>query len=117
MRYTIREKRLAKGLTQEQMAERTGISVAMYSMLEGGKRRMNEDHLQRIATVLGEQPSGLYAANNATLVDAIASVARDLPPEFQLRLLEEARILRLAHAGREQPPEAPRGPAPAKPRR
>lgn len=117
MRYTIREKRLAKGLTQEQMADLTGISVAMYSMLEGGKRRMNEDHLASIAAALGEQPSALYANTNATLVDAIASAARDLSQEDQARLLEHARLLRLAHPDREPRPEAPQGRPPAGRRR
>jgi len=52
MKFSIREKRKAAGLTQEHMAEMLDISTGLYNGLETGKRRMNETYLEGIARVL-----------------------------------------------------------------
>lgn len=53
MKFSIREKRKAAGLTQEYMAEMLDISTGLYNGLETGKRRMNETYLDGIAKILG----------------------------------------------------------------
>lgn len=53
MKFSIREKRKAAGLTQEHMAEMLDISTGLYNGLETGKRRMNETYLDGIAKILG----------------------------------------------------------------
>jgi transcriptional regulator with XRE-family HTH domain len=96
MRYTIREKRKAKGLTQERMADLIGVSPSMYCQLEAGKRRMNEDHLARIAEELDTTQAALYRTpNRSRVIDDLMEAASQLPPEWQLLLLQQARIYRL----------------------
>ena len=48
----IREIREAKRLTQDQLAERTGISKGFLSDVENGKRNVSSEYLLRIANAL-----------------------------------------------------------------
>lgn len=48
----LKELRKDKGLTQEAMGRRLGISGPMYSYLENGTRPMSLDRLCMIATIL-----------------------------------------------------------------
>lgn len=48
----IRAFRKLKGLTQQSLAEQTGISLAMLGMIERGTRVPTEEQLVRIAEVL-----------------------------------------------------------------
>ncbi len=45
--------RKAKGITQEQLAEKIHVSTTHIGMVEIGKRRMSMKTLQKVATVLG----------------------------------------------------------------
>ncbi len=49
----IRAFRKLKGLTQQELAERTGISLAVLGAIERGNRRAEEQMLAQIAEVLG----------------------------------------------------------------
>lgn len=70
MRFSIREKRLAAGLTQEDMAERLEISTGLYNGLEKGNRRMNETYLEGIANILGVMVSDLIIEEKPTIAIA-----------------------------------------------
>lgn len=59
MKFRLKELRDAKGLTQEQMAERLEISTGLYNGLENGKRRMNADYIEAAAAIFGIRPSEL----------------------------------------------------------
>lgn len=48
----IRAFRKLKGLTQQELAERTGISLAVLGSIERGNRRAEEPMLVQIADVL-----------------------------------------------------------------
>ncbi|GIP45853.1 transcriptional regulator [Paenibacillus sp. J45TS6] len=48
----IRAFRKLKGVTQQSLAEQTGISLAMLGMIERGTRVPTEEQLVRIADVL-----------------------------------------------------------------
>lgn len=48
----LQEARQVKGLTQEQLAERLGISLTYYSYLEIGYKIPNMHMLQKIADIL-----------------------------------------------------------------
>lgn len=48
----IRAFRKLKGLTQQELAERTGISLAVLGAVERGNRRAEEQMLAQIADVL-----------------------------------------------------------------
>ena len=58
----LRRFRHRAGLTQEQMAERMGVSVGFFGMMEVGRRWPNIDMLFRIARVLGVRPGDLINA-------------------------------------------------------
>ncbi|MBT8152736.1 helix-turn-helix domain-containing protein [Epibacterium ulvae] len=68
MKFLIREKRLAAGLTQEALADRLGISVSLFNGLETGKRRVNETHLEGLSSVLGMPVSELIDEKRPTVV-------------------------------------------------
>lgn len=43
MRNKLKVLRVINGLTQQQMAEKTGVSVSTYSLIEQGKRRGSQE--------------------------------------------------------------------------
>ena len=60
--FIVRRFRHKAGLTQEQMAERMGVSVGFYGMMEVGRRWPNIDMLFKIARALGVRPGELINA-------------------------------------------------------
>jgi transcriptional regulator with XRE-family HTH domain len=52
VRRRLRELRVSKGMTLEDVATRAGIDVSTLSRLESGKRRLALDHLPRLAEAL-----------------------------------------------------------------
>lgn len=48
----LRKRRKALGLTQEQLAEKAGLSVVFISLLENGHRTISVDSLIKLARVL-----------------------------------------------------------------
>lgn len=67
MRFRIKEMRLARGLTQDDMSEALDISKGLYSGLESGKRRMNETYLEGCARIFGVPVSDLIIENRPTI--------------------------------------------------
>ncbi len=59
MSNRIREIRLSRGLSQDELAERAGTTKAQISKLENSLRRLTEDWMQRIAKGLDCRPSEL----------------------------------------------------------
>jgi len=57
----VRRARLSAGLTQQELAERVGISQPYLSYLENGERRFNETSLEKIGNALGLRLSTLLA--------------------------------------------------------
>jgi transcriptional regulator with XRE-family HTH domain len=57
----VRQLRLAKGWTQEELAERTGLHATYVGGVERGERNLGLDNLLKIARALGEHPSVLLA--------------------------------------------------------
>ncbi len=56
VRRRIRELRVERGLTQEQLCERAGISVDAVSRIEGGSRVPTLDTIERLARAFGVSP-------------------------------------------------------------
>lgn len=52
MRRQMRERRLKLGLTQEQVAERAGITRSAYAKYESGRRGMNLIKAHKVAKAL-----------------------------------------------------------------
>ncbi|MBK6381847.1 MAG: helix-turn-helix transcriptional regulator [Chitinophagaceae bacterium] len=51
----LRRERLAQGLTQEQLAERSGLHWTYISEVEGQKRNISIDNITKLALALGFQ--------------------------------------------------------------
>lgn len=62
-RTWIREHRIAKGLTQEQLGRVIGKTAAQISELERGAQRYNQDLLEQIGDALGATPGELLTVN------------------------------------------------------
>jgi transcriptional regulator with XRE-family HTH domain len=62
VRRRLRELRSERGLTLQQVAERTNIDVSTLSRLESGKRRLALDHLPGLAAALGVSSDDLLGA-------------------------------------------------------
>lgn len=60
-RYVLIRCRKARGLTQEQLSERAGISLSFLSMMEIGQRHPNVDMVFKLARGLGMTASELIA--------------------------------------------------------
>lgn len=56
----LKEKRLAKGYSQSQVAERLGISQQRYSYYELGKRMPGLNFLVKIARILDFEPGEFF---------------------------------------------------------
>lgn len=55
--YRLRAARETVGLTQEEMAQRLGLTLAAYNRYEQAQRRMPVAELRRAAEILGRPPS------------------------------------------------------------
>jgi len=68
----LKRARLAAGLTQHEIAERTGIPQSSIAAYESGGRTPSEDACRRILTTAGVLPSTLLARHRTELVDHLA---------------------------------------------
>ncbi len=64
----LKDIRTKAGFTQQQVAEKLGISESYYCQLENGQRRMSLDYALKIATILKRTPNDIF-----------------LPPDFAKR--------------------------------
>ncbi|BAJ83272.1 Xre family transcriptional regulator (plasmid) [Acidiphilium multivorum AIU301] len=55
----VKQLRLAKGWTQEELAEHTGLHPTYIGGVERGERNLGLDNLLKIARALGEPPAAL----------------------------------------------------------
>src|SRR3954466_398434 len=62
VRRRLRELRMQRGLTLEEVAGRSSIDVSTLSRLESGKRRLALDHLPRLAAALSVSTDDLLKA-------------------------------------------------------
>lgn len=59
VRHPLRDLRLVRGYTLEELAELTGLSPSYLSRLESGSRRLNADIMQKLSGILGCNPGDL----------------------------------------------------------
>lgn len=88
----IREIREAKHLTQDQLAEKTGISKGFLSDVENGKRNISSEYLLRIANALNASLD--YLLRGASDASAGGRESIVIPQE----LSEAAERLRLSYS-------------------
>jgi transcriptional regulator with XRE-family HTH domain len=51
--FKLRELRRLYGITQEELAEGSGVGAKMLSAIENGTRRARVDHVERVCRALG----------------------------------------------------------------
>jgi len=56
----VKDRRLALGLTQEQLAERAGVSRQTIISIEGGRYDPSLSLALKLASLLGERVEGLF---------------------------------------------------------
>jgi transcriptional regulator with XRE-family HTH domain len=107
----IRELRLARGLKQEELCERAGISADAITRIEGGSRVPTLDTLERLAAALGVLPAAFFDGT-APLVERVASVPMtrvvtllETQPDTVLAIAENVvtAVVRAYGAGTAQP--------------
>ncbi|MBL9047989.1 MAG: DUF2083 domain-containing protein [Tabrizicola sp.] len=73
----LRERRLALGLKQAQVAERAGISASYLNLIEHNRRAVGPKVLERLSAALGLEQSAFVAGSDALMFEALrTAVAR-----------------------------------------
>lgn len=91
----IRERRLVLGMKQAVLAEAVGISASYLNLIEHNRRRIGGKLLVALARALSVEPAQLSEGADATLYDALQSVARE-PPDARATAPEIDRIDEMA---------------------
>ena len=90
----IRELRLARGLTLEELADAAGTSVQQISRLELGYRRLTDDWMRRLAPVLSCRPAELMSDSGPDLNCVVENVQEiKLIRFWRLLSIEEKRMI------------------------
>jgi phage repressor protein C with HTH and peptisase S24 domain len=77
----IRELRKARGLTLEELSEKTGLSPSYVQRLEDGKRNLGTKHFDNFATALAVSPRELLEGEPSPETPAPARIIRPSGPE------------------------------------
>lgn len=75
----IRERRLALGLRQSDVAQVVGISASYLNLIEHNRRRVSGDVLERLAKALGADVSTLSEGAGGALIDDLRAAAATAP--------------------------------------
>lgn len=92
-RLFLKEWRQAKGITQDELANRLGTSKSVISMIENGKVRWHQGHLTELAEAFGCEPHELLAPGPQP-IEPIRLVWNDIPLDqraLALQVLEPFR--------------------------
>lgn len=91
----IRQIRLAKGLTQKQLAEKVGVSDVHVSQVERGVRNLNNHLIKRFAAALEVEPADLIRnPHPSDDFQRLSGIMRDLREEDRARVEAFASALR-----------------------
>ena len=86
----LRERRLAAGLRQADVAAAAGISASYLNLIEHNRRKVGAAVLERLAQVLGIDRAALAKGSDAVLVEGLKSAAaRVVEGQAELDRLEE----------------------------
>ncbi|MEO5620173.1 MAG: helix-turn-helix domain-containing protein [Cypionkella sp.] len=75
----LRERRVALGLRQAELAERVGISASYLNLIEHNRRRIAAPLLERLAEALGQPVMGFQEGVSAAVLEGLRSAAARLP--------------------------------------
>lgn len=91
----IRQWRLARGLTLEQLADRIGVQASALSYLERGQSAYTQGTLEAVAEALGTDPASLIM-RNPTEDDAIWSLWDNATAAEKQQITDVVKVLRKA---------------------
>jgi len=91
-RLFLKEWRQYRGLTQEQLAERTGMSVGNISQLERGLQGYSAEGLESLADALRCEPGHLLIVD-PTKDDAIWSIWEKAGEGERRQIVEHAKVI------------------------
>lgn len=91
--HYIKEWRKFRGLTQEQLADRIGITKSYVTKIEKGSRRYDQPFLEAAATVLRCEPADLIV-RDPTDPEGIWSVWDSLAPVERAQVVEIAKTFK-----------------------
>ena len=86
----IRNIRKRRGMTQEALADRSGLSFSYISDVERGTRNISLDSLGRIVEALGTTPAQMFADMNELLVKTESDAARGKLETLQALLMNRS---------------------------
>lgn len=85
----IRSRRQALGLSQEQLAEKVGVSYQQVQRYENGMTTLNVENMQRIARALEVTPASFFAAQEVRSASSQNDPARTADEKTILRLFKK----------------------------
>ncbi|WP_136644591.1 helix-turn-helix domain-containing protein [Tabrizicola sp. YIM 78059] len=86
----LRERRLAAGLRQADVAEAAGISASYLNLIEHNRRKVSPELIDRLAGILGLDRAALAGGEDAALVEDLrAAASRATPTLAELDRAEE----------------------------
>lgn len=86
----LRERRIAGGLRQAEVALRAGISASYLNLIEHNRRKVTPDVMERLAGALGLDRAALAAGREAALVEDLrAAVARGATGAAEVERVED----------------------------
>lgn len=91
----VREWRLSRGLTLEQLADRIGMQASALSYLERGQSAYTQGTLEALAEALGTDPASLIIRNPSE-DNAIWSLWDNASPAEKQQITEVVKVLRKA---------------------
>lgn len=101
----VKPRRLALGLTQEQLASQSSVSLRTLVSLENGASVPQAESLKSLAFILGLQPEEEGAEHDDRGIEGwlsgLRALLQGLPPEHQRRVMGEAMRV-VANAATEQ---------------
>ena len=93
----LKKARVAKGYTQEQLAEKIDVSVAFLSRVERGNARVNLNRLNQLCDLLdiseGDILTGVGSNSNNYLNEEFANLLRECPPDKIKLIYDIAKVI------------------------
>ena len=93
----LKKARIAKGYTQEQLAEKIDVSVAFLSRVERGKAKINLYRLNQLCDLLeiseGNILTGIGSNSKNYLNDDFSNLLKNCPPEKIKLIYNIAKVI------------------------
>lgn len=93
----LKKARVAKGYTQEQLAEKIDVSVAFLSRVERGKTKLNLNRLNQLCQVLevseGNILTGVGSTSSNYLNEEFSNLLKNCPPEKLKLIYDIAKVI------------------------